>query len=257
MNADDLTAKNSLAMTKEEKNSTASACSLAMQRIIMASRFEKSDVAEYLGLSTQSIDKRMRGITSFTLEEAVMICKLLDIQLAEVLKIAEMSDEEFHNAWIYQWRRQNFTKYVSHLEADKKMTQAQIAEICGYSQAWLSKILLGKGKLIGRTCRVIEQRLELTQGFLDQKPLTPPKAQQINLDLMAKTSAQLMGAVKQEGFEIDSDLLTPYLTATTQLYNARIAAKDGYDPEVDAVQFQAVFNQLIMQLKMKEGLWKF
>lgn len=244
-------------LSKEEKNSTASACSLAMQRIIMASRLEKSDVAEYLGLSVQTLDNRMRGITSFALEEAVMICKLLDIQLADVLKIAEMSDEEFHNAWIYQWRRQNFTKHVSHLEADKKMTQAQIAELCGYSQAWLSKILLGKGKLIGRICRILEQRLDLPEEWLDRKPLSPPKGQQINLDLMAKTSSQLMGAVKQAGFEVDSDLLTPYLTATTQLYNARIAAKDGFDPEQDAAQFQAVFNQLTMQLKMKEGLWKF
>ena len=241
----------------EEKNSTAASSALAMQRIINASRFEKSDVAEYLGIATQSLDKRMRGVVSFTLEEAIMICKLVSIPLQDALKIADMSDEEFHNAWIYQWRRQNFTKAVAHLEADSGLNQAQIAEMCGHSQAWISRVLSGKSKLIGRTCRVLEQRLDLPDEWLDRKPMSPPKSQQINTNLMAQTSSQLMGAVKQAGFEIDSELLIIYLTAVSQLYNARIAAKDGFDPETDAAQFQAVFDQLTMQLKMKEGLWKF
>lgn len=240
----------------EEKNSTAAACSLAMQRIISASRYEKSDVAEYLGISTQSLDKRMRGIVSFALEEAIMICKLVDIPLSDALKIAGMSDEEFQNAWIYQWRRQNFAKHVAHLEADKGQTQAQVAETCGYSQAWISRVLAGKAKLIGRVCRLIEQRLDLPEEWLDRRPMTPPTGQQINTSLIAKTSSQLLGAVKQAGFDVDSELLVPYLTAVSQLYNARIAARDGYDPETDAAQFQAVFDQLTMQLKMQDGLWK-
>ncbi|MBJ7555418.1 helix-turn-helix domain-containing protein [Marinomonas spartinae] len=241
----------------EEKNSTAAACSLAMQRIINASRYEKSDVAEFLGISTQSLDKRMRGIISFALEEALMICKLVDIPLTDALKIADMSDEEFQNAWIFQWRRQNFAKHIAHLEADKGYTQVNIAEKCGYSQAWLSRVLSGKAKLIGRVCRVLEQRLDLPEEWLDRKPLSPPKGQQVNTDLISKTSSQLLGAVKQAGFDVDSELLVPYLTAVVQLYNARVAVRDGFDPETDAAQFQTIFDQLTMQLKMKEGLWKF
>lgn len=245
------------ALENEVIESSKAACSLAMQRIINASRYEKSDVAEYLGLSTVALDRRMRGAVSFALEEAMLICKLMEIPLADAMKIADMSDEEFQNAWIYQWRRQNFTKHVAHLEADKNMTHSQIAEMCGYSQGWISRILAGKGKLIGRVCRLIEQRLELDEGWLDRKPMKPPTGQQINTNLMAQTSSQLMGAVKQAGFEVDSELLIIYLTAVAQLYNARIAAKDGFDPETDAAQFQAVFDQLTMQLKMKEGLWKY
>lgn len=241
----------------EERRSVAASCSLAMQRIINASRFEKSDVAEYLGLSVQTLDKRMRGLTSFSIEEVVMICKMVEIPLEEALKIAGMSQEEFENAWIFQWRRQNFTKHVAHLEADKNYSQAQIAEIIGFSQAWISRALSGKGKIIGRTARVIEQRLELPEGWLDRKPMTPPKGQQINPNLVAKTSHELIAAVKAAGFEVDTELLTPYLSAVIQLYNARVAIRDGYDPEQDAAQFQTVYDQLTMQLKMKEGLWKF
>lgn len=247
----------STASTLEERRSVAASCSLAMQRVINASRLEKSDVAEYLGLSTQTLDKRMRGLTSFSIEEVVMICKLVDIPLEEAMKIAGMTQEEFDNAWIYQWRRQNFTKHVAHLEADKGYSQAYIAEICGFSQAWVSRVLSGKGKLIGRTARVIEQRLELPEGWLDRRPMTPPKGQQINSNLAAKTSQELIAAVKAAGFEVDTELLTPYLSAVIQLYNARVAIRDGYDPEQDAAQFQTVYEQLTMQLKMKEGLWKF
>lgn len=242
--------------TIEEKNSTAASCCLAMQRVINASRFEKSDVAEYLGLSVQTLDKRMRGLTSFSIEEVVMICKLVDIGIEEALKIAGMSQEEFENAWIFQWRRQNFAKHVAHLEADKDYTQAQIAELCGFSQATISRILNGKGKLIGRSARLIEQRLDLPEGWFDRKPLTPPKAAQIDQNTIAKTSHQLASAIKTTGLELDTDIVNPYLTAVVQLYNAKMATRDGYDPEQDAAQFQAVFDQLTLQLKMKDGLWK-
>lgn len=245
------------ALDKEVVESSKAACSLAMQRIINASRYDKSDVAEYLGLSTVALDRRMRGAVSFAIEEVMLICRLMDIPLADAMKIADMSDEEFQNAWIYQWRRQNFAKVVANLEVSKGLTQAKIAEMCGYTQGWISRILSGKGKLIGRICRLIEQRLDLPEDWLDRKPMTPPTGQQINTGLIAKTSSQLLGAVKQAGFDVDSDLLVPYLTAVAQLYNARIATRDGFDPETDAAQFQAVFEQLTMQLKMKEGLWKF
>ena len=245
------------ALEKEVVESTKAACSLAMQRIINASRYDKSDVAEYLGLSVAAIDRRMRGSVSFAIEEVMLICRLMDIPIADAMRIANMSEEEFQNAWIYQWRRQNLAKYVAHLEADRGMTQTQIAEMCGYTKGWISKILAGKGKLIGRICRVVEQRLGLTEGWLDRKPMTPPKGQSINTDLIAKTSSQLIGAVKQAGFDVDAELLVPYLTAVSQLYNARIATRDGFDPETDAAQFQVVFDHLTMQLKMKEGLWKF
>ncbi|SBS29021.1 helix-turn-helix protein [Marinomonas spartinae] len=244
-------------LENEVLESTKGACSLAMQRIINASRYEKSDVAEYLGLSTVALDRRMRGAVSFALEEAMLICRLIDITLQDALKIGDMSDEEFQNAWIFQWRRQNFTKHIAHLEADKGLTQGRIAEICGHSQSWISRVLSGKAKLIGRVCRVLEQRLDLPEEWLDRKPLSPPKGQQVNTDLISKTSSQLLGAVKQAGFDVDSDLLVPYLTAVVQLYNARVAVRDGFDPKTDAAQFQSIFEQLTMQLKMKEGLWKF
>ncbi|MBJ7539863.1 hypothetical protein [Marinomonas transparens] len=245
------------ALDKEVVESTKAACSLAMQRIINASRYEKSDVAEYLGLSTVALDRRMRGAVSFAIEEVMLISKLMEIPLSDALKIADMSDDEFQNAWIYQWRRQNFAKHIAHLEADKKLNHVQIAEICGYSQGWLSRILAGKGKLIGRICRVLEQRLDLPEEWLDRRPMTPPTGQQINTSLMAKTSSQILSAVKQAGFEVDSEILVPYLTAVAQMYNARVAVRDGFDPETDAAQFQVIFEQLTMQLKMKEGLWKY
>ena len=239
------------------KESTAGACSLAMQRIINASRYERSDVADYLGLSLVALSSRMRGSVSFALEEAVMICKLVEIPLSDALKIGEMTEEEFENAWIYQWRRQNFAKHVAHLVADKGLNHKEISEICGYSQSWISTVLSGSRKLTGRIARIIEKRLELPEDFLDRKPLTPPKAAQIDGSLLAKTAAQLVATVRGEGFEIDSDLLNIYVTAIVQLYNARIATRGGYDPEQDAAQFQAVYDQLVLQLKMKEGLWKF
>ncbi len=244
-------------LEQEVKESTAGACSLAMQRIINASRHEKSDIADYLGLSNIALDRRMRGSISFSLEEAVLICRLVEIPLSDALKLGEMSQEEFENAWIYQWRRQNFAKHIAHLEADKNLKQSEIAEICGYSQGWVSKVLSGKGKLTGRIARLVEQRFELPEGWFDRKPLTPPKAQQIDQNLIAKSSAELMAAVRSAGFEVDTELLSPYLSAVIQLYNARIAVRDGYDPEKDAAQFQAVFEQLTTQLKMKEGLWKY
>lgn len=241
---------------KEVINSTAGACSLAMQRIISASRFEKSEVADYLGLSIAALTHRMAGETSFKLEEAIMLCRLVDISIGDAIKLGDMTQEEFDNAWIHQWRRQNFAKHVAHLEADKKLTRAKIAEICGYSEAWISKILSGKNKLNSRAARLAEQRLDLPDGHLDRKPMTPPKAAQIDRTLIAKTAAQLVATIRGEGIEIDSELLNIYLSATVQLYNARVAAKDGYDSEQDAAQFQAVYEQLVLQLKMKEGLWK-
>ncbi|WP_067096831.1 helix-turn-helix domain-containing protein [Marinomonas atlantica] len=154
-------------------------------------------------------------------------------------------------------RRQNFAEYVAHLEADKGYSQASIAEICGFSQAWVSRVLSGKGKLIDSTARVIEQRLDLPEGWLDRRQMTPPKGQQINSNIAAKTSQELIAAVKSAGFEVDTEILTPYLSAVIQLYNARAAIHDGYDPEQNAAQFQTVYEQLTMQLKMKEGLWEF
>ncbi|MCO4786591.1 MAG: helix-turn-helix transcriptional regulator [Marinomonas atlantica] len=154
-------------------------------------------------------------------------------------------------------RRQNFAEHVAHLEADKGYSQASIAEICGFSQAWVSRVLSGKGKLIDSTARVIEQRLDLPEGWLDRRQMTPPKGQQINSNIAAKTSQELIAAVKSAGFEVDTEILTPYLSAVIQLYNARAAIHDGYDPEQNAAQFQTVYEQLTMQLKMKEGLWEF
>lgn len=244
-------------LDQEVKASTAGACSLAMQRIINASRYERSEVAEYVGLSNVALDRRMRGSVSFSLEEAVMICRLVEIPIGDALKLGEMSQEEFENAWIYQWRRQNIAKHVAHLEVDKGLNHTQIAEICGYSKSWLSNVLSGKGKLTGRIARVVEKRLELPEDFLDRKPLTPPKAAQIDGSLLAKTAAQLVATVRGEGFEIDSDLFNIYVTAVVQLYNARIATRGGYDPEQDAAQFQAVYDQLVLSLKMKDGLWKY
>lgn len=244
-------------LDKEVKESTAGACSLAMQRIIKASRYEQSEIAEYLGLSNVSLSRRMNGSVPFALEEAVMVCRLVDIGLTDALKLAELSQEEFDNAWIYQWRRQNISKHVAHLEVDKGLNHTQIAEICGYSKSWLSNVLSGKGKLTGRIARVIEQRLELPEGWFDRKPLTPPKSQQIDHNLIAKTSNQLAAAIKTAGLEVDTDIINPYLTAVVQLYNARSATREGYTPEQDAAQFQAVFDQLTLQLKLKEGLWKF
>jgi transcriptional regulator with XRE-family HTH domain len=240
----------------EEKSSTAKACSLAMQRVIGASRYEMSDIASYLGLSTQTLSNRMRGLTSFALEEALMICKLVDISLEDALKIAGMTQEEFENAWIFQWRRQNFAKHVAHLEADKKMPRYKIAEECGYSESWISRVLSGQAKLTPRAARVVETRMDLPESWLDQKPLSAPKGTQINFDVIVKTSHQIIAAIKQAGFDVDTDLLAPYLTSVTQLYNAKMATREGYDPETDAAQFQAIFEQLVMQLKMKEGLWK-
>ncbi|WP_067096095.1 helix-turn-helix domain-containing protein [Marinomonas atlantica] len=242
---------------KESKGSTAAACALAMMRIINASRFERSDIADYLGLTVSAVERRMRGETSFTLDEAVMICRLLDIPISDAMKLGGMTDEEFSNAWIYQWRRQNFAKHVAHLEADKGITRAKIAEICGRSEAWISKVLNGKSQLNAKSARLSEQRLELPEGWFDRKPMTPPKAVQIDQNLVAKTSNQLAAAIKTTGLEIDTDIINPYLTAVVQLYNARIATREGYDPEQDAAQFQAVFDQLTLQLKMKDGLWKY
>lgn len=244
-------------LEKEVKESTAGACSLAMQRIIKASRHEISDIAEYLGLSTVSLSRRMNGSIPFALEEAVMICRLVNISLGDALKLADLSQEEFENAWIYQWRRQNISKHVAHLEVDEGLNHTRIAEICGYSKSWLSNILNGKGKLTGRIARVIEKRLDLPEDWLDRKPMTPPKAAQIDPNLIAKTSNQLAAAIKTTGLEIDTEIISPYLTAVVQLYNARTATRDGYTPEQDAAQFQAVFDQLTLQLKMKEGLWKY
>jgi hypothetical protein len=71
-----------------------------------------------------------------------------------------------------------------------------------------------------------------------------------------KTSHQIIAAIKQAGFDVDSDLIAPFITAVTQLYNAKMAIREGYDPETDAAQFQAIIEQLIMQLKMNDGAWK-
>lgn len=242
----------------DEKRSTAASCALAMQRVINASRYEKSEVAEYLGLSAQTLDKRMRGLTSFSIEEVIMICKLVDISLEESMKIAGMSQEEFENAWIYQWRRMNLSQQVAHLEAEKGLNHSQIAEMIGRGASWISRALRGgeQGKIPGRTARLIEQRLDLPEGWLDRKPMTPPKGQQVNQTLMAKTSHELMAAIRTDGFDLDSDIINPYISAVVQLYNARVAMRDGYDPETDAAQFQTIYEQLTMQLKMKEGLWK-
>lgn len=246
-----------IAAAPEEKSSTAKACALAMQRVIGASRYDMSDIASYLGLSTQTLSNRMRGITSFSLEEALMICKLVDISLEDAMKIAGMTQEEFENAWIYQWRRQNFAKHVAHLEADKKMPRYKIAEMCDYSESWISRVLSGDAKLTPRAARIIEKRMDLPEEWLDRKPLSAPKGTQINFDTIVKTSHQIIAAIKQAGFDVDSDLIAPFITAVTQLYNAKMAIREGYDPETDAAQFQAIIEQLIMQLKMKDGAWKY
>jgi len=241
-------------LPSEALGSTKGSCALAMRRIIEASRYEKSDLCAYLSLSMEALTRRMAGTTDFKLSESILICKLLDIGLEESLSYGAMSDEEFSNAWIYKWRRQNFMKVVTSMEVREQKTRTEIAEKIGFTIAWLSKISNGKNKIIHRTARQIEHALDLPESWLDRKPSAPPSGASINLDLIVKVSKELQGAAKSENLELESDVINPYTVALAQLYNVHTTAKE--DPEADAVDFARVYDQFVMALKMNDGLWK-
>lgn len=241
-------------LPSEVLGSTKGACALAMRRIIEASSYEKSDLSAYLDLSMEALTRRMAGTTDFKLSEAILICKLLDIGLEESLRYGAMSDEEFSNAWLYKWRRQNFMKIVTNLEVREQKTRTEIAEKIGFTIAWLSKISNGKNKIIHRTARQIEHALDLPEGWLDRKPNEPQSAASVNIDSFIKVSKMLQAAAKEEKLELETDILNAYTVALAQLYNVHISSKE--DPEADAVDFARVFDQFIMALKMNDGLWK-
>lgn len=242
------------ALPEEVIGSTRGACSLAMRRIIDASRYSKEDISAYLGLSLDALKRRMSGATRFELAEAVLICKLLDIGLEESLSYGSMTKEEFSNAWIYKWRRQNFMKIVTNMEVRDKTTRTEIAEKIGFTKTWLSQISNGKNKIIDRTARQIEHALDLSEGWLDRKPSAPQSAASVNTDAFIKVSKMLQAAAKEEKLELETDILNAYTVALAQLYNVHISSKE--DPEADAVDFARVFDQFIMALKMNDGLWK-
>lgn len=240
--------------SSEILGSTKGACSIAMRRIIEASRYDKADICAYTGLSLAALNTKTSGARRFTLDEAVLICKLVDISLDEALSYGSMSKEEFSNAWIYKWRRQNFMKIVTNMEVREKKTRTEIAEKCGFTKTWLSQISNGKNKIVDRTARQIEHALDLSEGWLDRKPSAPQSAASVNIDAFIKVSKMLQAAAKEEKLELETDILNAYTVALAQLYNVHISSKE--DPEADAVDFARVFDQFIMALKMNDGLWK-
>ncbi|RDL44660.1 hypothetical protein DN730_09755 [Marinomonas piezotolerans] len=235
-----------------EKDDVVKQTAEAIKRLIDASRFDRSDIKDHLKLSMDQLNRRLLGQTPFLFHEVKAICDFLGVTIDEAMRIAGMSQHEFENAWVYQWRRKALERQVAAIEYNDKISRNAVADRLGFSPSWLSYALNGKKRISSQAARQIEYALSLPDGFLDKEPNKAPETSQIDSDLILRTAKELVASVEADGRKMHSQELYASIIGICQLYNARIAMKEGRTPQDDAVDFSRVYEQLMMHLKLAD-----
>lgn len=232
---------------KEKKSNS----SESIKRLIEASRFEKSDIKDLLGISSGQLDSRLRGYTEFSFDEVKQICDLLEVSIDEAVRIGDMTTDEFENSWVYRWRRQNLERNIVRMEVEEKLSRSAIANKIGFSASWLSYVLNGKKRITSQASRQIEYALGMTSGALDTPPALKKTPSEINTDLLLKLTKELINQVKEkEGIEMHAQEVYSTIIAVSQLYNSLSSIKEGQLPPTDAIDFSKVYDTLVLHLKL-------
>lgn len=233
--------------TKDHKSSS----SESIKRLIEASRFEKSDIKDLLGITSGQLDSRLRGYTEFSFDEVKKICDLLEVSIDEAVRIGDMTADEFENSWVYRWRRKNLERNIVRIEVEEKLPRSAIAEKIGFSASWLSYVLNGKKRITSQASRQIEYALGMTSGALDTPPIMKKASSEINADLLLKLTKELISQIKEkEGIEMHSQEIYSTIIAVSQLYNSLSSINDGQLPATDAIDFSKVYDTLVLHLKL-------
>lgn len=231
---------------KREINEVVKHTAKSIKRLVDASRFERTDIKNHLHLSMDQFNRRLLGKTPFLFSEVQSICNYIGVSIDEAMRISGMTQHEFENAWVYQWRREALERQVAAIEYNDKISRNAIAERIGFSASWLSYALNGKKRISSQAARRIEYAFGLSDGFLDKKPNKESDNAQINRDLVIKTAKELVSAVEAGGGKIHSKEIYTCVIAICQLYNARISMND------DEENFSRVYEQLMMHLKLAD-----